>query len=219
VEVTTERVFVNCISAQKTLENAGLILTDELRCIQLQWRAAMKRFLVTSLLLFAFSVNVLARQTAADDPATKEDVERYLQAIHSHDMMKQMMEAMIKPMHQMVHDQFVKDKDKLPADFEERMTKVIDDMMKDMPFDDMMQAMVPVYQKHFTKGDINAVIAFYSSPTGQKMLREMPAIMGESMQTIMPLMRKYTETMTARIQQEVAESLKKAGPNPSPTRN
>jgi hypothetical protein len=88
-----------------------------------------------------------------------------------------------------------------------------------MPFDDMMQAMVPVYQKHFTKGDINAVIAFYSSPTGQKMLREMPAIMGESMQTIMPLMRKYTETMTARIQQEVAESLKKAGPNPSPTRN
>jgi hypothetical protein len=179
----------------------------------------MKRFLVTSLLLFAFSLNVLAQQTTADDPATKEDVERYLQAIHSHDMMKQMMEAMTKPMHQMVHDQFVKDKDKLPADFEDRMTKVIDDMLKDMPFDEMMQAMVPVYQKHFTKGDITAVIAFYSSPTGQKMLREMPAIMGESMQTIIPLMRKYTETMTARIQQEVTESLKKTGPNPSPTRN
>jgi hypothetical protein len=179
----------------------------------------MKRFLIASLLFLAFSGNVLAQQTAADDPATKEDVERYLQAIHSHDMMKQTMEAMTKPMHQMVHDQFVKDKDKLPADFEERMTKVIDDMLKDMPFDEMMQAMVPVYQKHFTKGDINAVIAFYSSPTGQKMLREMPAIMGESMQTIMPLMRKYTDTMTARIQQEVAESLKKAGPIPPATRN
>ena len=168
----------------------------------------MKRFLVASLLFLLFSGNVPAQQAAADDPATKQDVERYLQAVHSHDMMKQMMEAMSKPMHQMVHDQFMKDKDKLPADFETRMTKIIDDMMKDMPLDEMMQAMVPVYQKHFTKGDIDAFIVFYSSPTGQKMLREMPAITAEAMQSIMPVMRKYTDTMTARIQQEVADSLK-----------
>jgi hypothetical protein len=183
----------------------------------------MKRFLVAALLFLAFSGNVLAQQASADAPATKEDVERYLQAIRSHDMMKQMAEAMSKPMHQMVHDQFMKDKDKLPADFEARTNKMIDDMMRDMPFDEMMQAMVPVYQKHFTKGDIDAFVAFYSTPTGQKMLREMPAIAAEAMQSVVPVMRKQMEAMTERVQKEVAESLKqsqkKPGQDSPPTRN
>ena len=48
----------------------------------------------------------------------KEDVERYMGAIHAHDMMKQVMQAMSKPMHEMVHQQFVKDQEKLPPDFE-----------------------------------------------------------------------------------------------------
>jgi uncharacterized protein len=183
----------------------------------------MKRFLVAALLFLAFSGNVLAQQTAADDPATKQDVERYLQALHSHDMMKQMMEAMFKPMHQMVHDQFMKDKDKLPADFEARTNKMIDDMLRDMPLDEMMQATVSVYQKHFTKGDIDTFIAFYSTPTGQKMLREMPAITAEAMQAMMPVMRKQVDAMTERVQKEVAESLKesqkKPGQSSPPTRN
>src|SRR5205807_10082035 len=129
-------------------------------------------------------------QTGADTPASKEDVERYLQAIHSHEMMEQMVAAMSKPMHQMVHDQFVKDKDKLPADFEPRMNAMMDDMMKEMPLDEMMDTTVPTYQKHFTKGDIEALVAFYSTPTGQKVLRELPSIMAEAMESMTPIIRK-----------------------------
>jgi hypothetical protein len=159
--------------------------------------------------------NGLAQQTAADPHATKEDVERYLQAIHSHEMMQNMMDAMAKPMHQMMHDQYVKDKDKLPPDFEERMTKMTDDMLKDMPFDEMMQAMVPAYQKHFTKGDMDALIAFYTAPTGQKILREMPAIMAEAMQAMMPIMRQHMDAVNQRIQQEVADMVKKSQKKPA----
>ena len=32
------------------------------------------------------------------------------------------------------------------------MTKQMDDMLKNMPLDEMMQATIPAYQKHFTKG-------------------------------------------------------------------
>ena len=64
---------------------------------------------------------------------------------------------MIKPMHQMIHEQFMKDKDKLPSDFEARMKKMMDDSMKSFPWDEMMQAMVPAYQKHFTKGDMDTL--------------------------------------------------------------
>jgi hypothetical protein len=156
------------------------------------------------------AVGAVAQQADANAPATREDVEKYLAAINSHQMMAQMMDAMAKPMHQMVHDQYLKDKDKLPADFEERTTKMLDDSFRDMPFDQMMQATVPIYQKHLTKGDIDALVAFYSSPTGQKMLRELPAIMGETMQAMMPSMEKYMETVRQKIDEQFAQALKQS---------
>ena len=121
-----------------------------------------------------------------------------------------MLEAMSKPLHQMVHDQYMKDKDKLPADFEAKTNQAMDDMWNTMPFDEMMQSMVPVYQKHLTKGDIDALIEFYGSPTGQKVLREMPQIMSEAMQAMMPLMRKQIESMQERIQKQTEETLKQS---------
>jgi hypothetical protein len=185
----------------------GFNLPNGIRyCVQ--WRVVMKRLLIV-LVCLIFSVAGMA-QSGADSPATKDDVERYLEAIHSHEMMKQMMQAMAKPMHQMVHEQYMKDKDKLPADFETRMNKVMDEMMKDMPMDEMMDSMVPAYQKHFTKGDIDALIAFYSAPTGQKVLRELPAIMSEAMESMMPIMRKSIDKMTERMQQQVAEMVKES---------
>jgi hypothetical protein len=170
----------------------------------------VKRFLiaaVAALLCAGFSWTGLA-QTAADAPATKEDVERYFQAVHSHDMMLKMMEAMSSPMHQAAHEQCEKDKDKLPADCEARINKLLDGMMKEIPFDEMVEAMVPAYQKHFTKGDMDALIAFYSAPTGQKVLRELPAVTAEGMEAMMPIMRKSVDRMTERAEKEVAQMMK-----------
>src|SRR5436305_9584373 len=167
----------------------------------------MKRITITAILCFAFCLTGVA-QNAADAPASKEDIQRYLDAIHSHDMMKQMIDAMSKPMHQMIHEQFLKDQDKLPVDFEERMNKVLDNFLNKMPFDEMMEAMIPTYQKHLTKSDINALVSFYSSPTGQKVLREMPAIMADFMQSAMPIIQRQVEKMQENIQQQVAELMK-----------
>ena len=176
----------------------------------------MKRFFLPALLCFSFYCCALAQQTD-DTPATKEDVQKYFEVMHLHDMMLQMVDAMAKPMHQMVHDQYVKDKDKLPDGFEEQMNKMMDDMFKDMPWDEMIQAMVPAYQKHMTKGDLDAIVAFYSSPAGQKLLREMPAITAESMQTMMPIMQKYVEKVQGRIQDATMAMLKKAEEAPAPS--
>ncbi len=70
--------------------------------------------------------------------------------------------------------------------------------------------MVPAYQKHFTKGDMDALIAFYSTPTGQKVLRELPAVTAEGMQAMMPIMRKSVDKMTERAENEVAQMMKKS---------
>ncbi len=169
----------------------------------------MKRFFLPALLCLSFCCFALAQQTD-DTPATKEDVQRYFDVTHSHEMMQQMVDAMAKPMHQMVHDQYMKDRDKLPADFEEQMNKTMDNMFKDIPWDEMLDSMKPAYQKHLSKGDLEAIIAFYSSPTGQKLLREMPAMMADAMQSMMPIMQKYMEKVQSRIQEQTVAMLKQA---------
>jgi hypothetical protein len=174
--------------------------------------AIVKRFLSAASIGFVLICSSLVvtsfAQTAADAPASKEDVQKYLNAVHSHEMMKQMVEAMAKPMHQMAHEQCAKDKDKLPADCEARMNRIMDDMMNQMPFDEMLDAMIPAYEKHFTKGDMDTLTAFYSAPTGQKILRELPAIMSEGMESMMPIMRRSIDHMTENVQQQVAQMMK-----------
>jgi hypothetical protein len=169
----------------------------------------MKHFLVGIFLCLSLACSGLAQDTSANAPATKEDVEKYFQAMHSREMMQTMLDTMAKPMHQMAHDRYLKDKDKLPPDFEAKMNKLTDDLMKEMPFDEMMAAMVPAYQKHFTRGDMAALVTFYSTPTGQKMIRELPAIMGEAMTAMMPIMRQHMDEATQRLQKEADEMLKK----------
>ena len=179
----------------------------------------MRRILLAAVLGICTPLVGFAQQTAqnaSDTPATREDIQRYLEVMHSREMMAKMVDAMSAPMHKMLHEQYLKDKDKLPQDFEDRMTTITDDWMKSFPWDEMLDSMVPVYQKHFTKGDVNALIAFYSTPTGQKLLRDMPAIMQEAMENMMPLMQKQMNAMKARVQQEVAQMMKDYKPAQKP---
>ena len=161
------------------------------------------------------SLPVIAQQNPADAPATQADVEKYLEVTHSRQMLDQMVEAMAKPMDQMLHEQYLKHKDVLSPDYEQRTRKSMHEMLAEMPWDQMIQAMMPVYQKHFTKGDLDALTAFYSTPTGQKVLHEMPGLMADSMKAMMPIMQQHVEKVTAHMQQEMVAMLKEAEKSPS----
>lgn len=170
----------------------------------------MKRFLLISTLVIAFPMLGQAQTPAADSPATKDDIERYFQVMHVRDTMKQMMDVMAKQARQMAHSQISKSAANLPPDFEERTNKMLEEELKNFPIEEMLQAMIPVYQKHWTKGDVDAMTAFYSTPTGQKVLRELPATMAEAMQAMQPIMQKRMNGMMERVQQEVAQMVKES---------
>jgi hypothetical protein len=106
-------------------------------------------------------------------------------------------------MRQLMHEQIVQEKGTAPADFDTRFAKVMDELMKGMPIDDISQAMIPAYQKHFTHGDIEAMNTFYASPIGQKVLEELPAVMQEGMQAAMPIMTKYLNDWKDRIKKQM----------------
>lgn len=47
--------------------------------------------------------------------------------------------------------------------------------------DEFVDLMIPIYTRHLTTEDMRAVIEFYESPAGQKILDKTPAIMEEFM--------------------------------------
>ena len=159
----------------------------------------MKRLLIV-LACFACCLPCLAQN--ADEPASRDDVILYLRTMHSHDLMVRTMEVQSKAMQQLFTDQIMKEKGSLPPDFQSRMGKMMDELFKGMPIDQITDAMIPSYQNHFTKGDIEAMNKFYSSPVGQKVLEQLPAVMQEGMQAAMPIMSKYLSDWQERIKKE-----------------
>jgi hypothetical protein len=72
-------------------------------------------------------------------------------------------------------------------------------MMSDDFVSNMMNVLIPIYQRHFTSSDVTALIAFYSSVVGQKFLHEQAQIMAE-------YMPKAMENMQGRVQKVMEET-------------
>ncbi len=99
---------------------------------------------------------------SGDEPPSKDDVIVYLRTMHSHDMMLRTMQVQGESMRQLYRDMLIKEKGKVPENFDLKFKTVMEDLIKGMPTDEIVQAMIPAYQKHFTKSDISAMNAFYS---------------------------------------------------------
>jgi len=144
--------------------------------------AAMKK-LMCSALLFLLAMPICVAQAAGNPEAPdKADVVKFLDLMHAREQMQQVLAGMVKQMKSGAEQGF---KQKVPDATPEQLAKLdkmFDTMFSALPMDEMVDAIIPIYQKHLTKADLAAVTAFYSSPAGQKILKELPAIMSESMQ-------------------------------------
>jgi len=164
------------------------------------------------LLLFCllFGTVSVAQQAPADTVPTKEDIEKYYEVMHVRELMKNVIEATSKQMRQLMHEELQKRIPNAPPDMLTKLDKLMDDSLKQIDFEEMLQAMTPVYQKHFSKSDLDALIAFYSSPAGQKILKELPAITSEAMNASTGIMRKQMDLVMEKTQELVASMEKDA---------
>ncbi len=67
---------------------------------------------------------------------------------------------------------------KLPPNFGEKMSRVVSEAL---PRNDMLQFNAQVYGSRFSDPELQQIIDFYKTPTGSKILREMPSVMREVM--------------------------------------
>lgn len=160
-----------------------------------------------AILCAALSISALA-QTDSNEPPSRDDIILYLQTMHSHDMMQRVMETQAESMHQLYRDLILKEKGSVPADFDTKFKKEMDDLIKNMPIDEIQQAMIPSYQQHFSKSDIEAMNSFYSSPVGQKVLEELPEVLKEGNQAAMPILTKYISEWKDRVKADFADTSK-----------
>jgi hypothetical protein len=77
-----------------------------------------------------------------------------------------------------------------------------DDFEKEIKAEDLMDLIIPIYDKHYTEEDIDQLIAFYNSPIGKKMTENLPIIMQESMAAGQTWGSKIAEKAIERLRQK-----------------
>jgi hypothetical protein len=146
-----------------------------------------------------------ASQALPPDAPTRDQVMTVLNLLQIRQTMEQALATMTKAMKDGAEQGF---RQKVPNPTPKQIAAihaVIDEALKDTPIDEIIQAIVPVYQKHFTKADLEEMIRFYSSPVGQKALREQPQMMQETAQAAQEIQMKRMNDVLARVDRKVAE--------------
>lgn len=71
--------------------------------------------------------------------------------------------------------------------------------------DELMKAILPIYDKHFTHQEIRQLIAFYESPLGRKISTTLPEIQRESVDAGRAWGEQLGDRMHKELQQRLAE--------------
>jgi uncharacterized protein len=166
--------------------------------------------LSVAFILFLASAALAQQATSSPDtPASKEDIQHLFEVMQIHQQMRQVMDAMTKQQSAMIDETLKKRYPQTSAEKIARANRMIQETLKDMPMDAMLDDMIPIYQRHFSKPDIDAMSTFYASPTGQKMMREMPALTSESMQASYARMQTQIDAIQKKAEQIVREDQEK----------
>jgi hypothetical protein len=159
-----------------------------------------------------------------EDQATTEQVERLFQVMR----VRQQTELAIKQMSTMMQQQVAQGMKSgeadLPADKkptaaqsaarQQVMTKFMDRAMHMYTVDEMLADMAPIYQRHISKEDVEAFIAFFGSSSGQHLLDQQPLIAREYMPVVMGRVQEKTKALTDEMKKEMDELNAKEAADP-----
>jgi hypothetical protein len=85
--------------------------------------------------------------------------------------------------------------------------KKLDEVFDSTPlftFDDIAEAVIPVYQKNLSAGDVQAGIDFYTSEAGKRLLEKIPVIVRETNesggQLVQQKLKAYSEELERKLE-------------------
>src|SRR2546423_9198926 len=149
------------------------------------------------------------RSGAAGNAPSEASIKQLLSVTEVQKMQDQMltqMDALMKTaMQQAIHGQ------KVTADMQKNIDKRSEQMMKffreELAWNSLEPMYVRVYQKSYTQKEVDDLLAFYQTPTGQSFIKKQPVVsqnmMADMQQRMGPMMQRIE-----RMQQEVLAQIR-----------
>lgn len=155
-----------------------------------------------------------AAKPAAEDPATAQktaDIRKLMGIMGMSDMISRVLNATIQD----GIESAKKLRPDIPPEFWESFRL---HLAQELHPDELIEQIVPVYEKHFSDDDIRAAIDFYQSPAGKKFVSELPQIQAESME----IGQAWGEALGKRIGEQAEAEMRakgyKSGQPPKPAK-
>jgi hypothetical protein len=191
-----------------------------------------KRLIVVTLLALAtgaaspaFTEQPAAQTQAVVVPADQQPTDSQLNRLFEVMRINEQMAATTKMMPQILGQQFQQQLEQMEKDHPELnrltpeqkqasaqvMNKFMTQAMTLYTSDEMIADMKAIYRRHLTGADVENLITFYNSPSGQHMLDMVPAIMQEFMPAAIEKMQEKMRPLLVEMAKEMAAISQSSG--------
>lgn len=161
-----------------------------------------------------------------DQQATPDQIRKFFEVARLRQQMQMMMGMMPRMIAQSYQVELKNLNSKLPpgqhmtpqqqAALGKIMQEYMHKAMSLYTVDQMMNDAIPIYQRHISRTDADAIIAFYSSPAGQHILDAQPVIMREYMPVAMGHVLNSSRALTDQMTQDMENAVKSSQPAATP---
>ena len=146
---------------------------------------------------------------AAGNPPSEASIKQLLEAAQAHKLidsvMAQMDTLMKQTMQQATQGQQIPPK--VQKDIDKREAEVMAALKEMLDWNKLEPMYVRIYQKSFTQSEVDGMIAFYKTPSGQAVISKMPAVMQNTMNEMQQMMAPMMQRIQ-KMQQDVAAEMK-----------
>jgi hypothetical protein len=159
----------------------------------------MRRMIAAALLASLLGVAPTLAQTPP--PEATSAARELIVAMKATDQFK----AILPLIMQNLKPAIVQNRPDVEKDFDAITPAMIDMAMSKLPA--LTELMAQVYARNFTTAELNDLMAFYKTPTGQKLLQSMPVITQQSLAAG----QQFAQTIVTDLQKQIVEEMKKRG--------
>lgn len=169
----------------------------------------MHRLSLSLCLVFSFATTTLAQEAKPVDPAALAQARIVFERSNAGELGLQVARA-IEEQQRAALERFNPAR---VAQINEVVDLVRAEYAKYLPA--LMDAIVTLYAQRFTADELAQVAAFYDTPVGRRMIREMPALLSETMSVAQTMALKATTEVMIKLRPEIEKRNLKLGPSPN----
>lgn len=155
--------------------------------------------ILSLVLLFTVSLS-----SFADDTVKRDTVNELIEVMQVNKMLDSMYSQMDKIFLQIAKDLELRESER-PI-FEKHMKQISQLMTAELTWEKMQEPVTDIYVKHYSQKELDDLLTFYKSDTGQKLIEKMPLVVQESMmlsqnmlKNIMPKVINISKQMRSEI--------------------